>query len=330
MMSQPDRPDEFSLIEQVFAPLSAEAPGAFGLTDDAAVFSPGEGMELVLTVDAIVEGVHFLSSDPADGIAQKLLRVNLSDLAAKGAIPRGYLLVTSWRPDTSLAWIESFAAGLCRDQQTFGISLWGGDTVSTPGPLTFSVTAIGEVPRGKLLRRSGARPGDDIYVSGTIGDGALGLAAAEGQLGGTLEDIQFLIDRYRCPQPRNALGPRLIGLASAALDVSDGLMADLTHMCETSRVGARIEGARIPLSPAASHAVDANSSWFGTALTGGDDYELLFAAAPENASAIAAAATESDVPVTRIGTIMSREEGVHAVNSHGRPLTFSRLGFTHF
>lgn len=329
-MPQPDRPDEFSLIAKVFAPLSAEAPGAFGLTDDAALFAPGEGMEIVLTVDAIVEGVHFLSSDPADSVAQKLLRVNLSDLAAKGATPRGYLLVTSWRADTTLAWIEGFADGLRRDQKTFGIALWGGDTVSTPGPLNFSLTAIGEVPRGKILRRSGARIGDDLYVSGTIGDGALGLAAAEGRLVGALEDVRSLIDRYRCPQPRTALGSRLVGLASAALDVSDGLMADLGHLCETSGVGARIEASLVPLSPAASRAVDANSSWFGTALTGGDDYELLFAASPANAARIAAVATESGVAVTRIGTVVSREEGVHAVDSQGSPLAFGQLGFKHF
>ncbi|MEN6543232.1 thiamine-phosphate kinase [Parvibaculum sp.] len=329
-MPQLDRPDEFSLIAKVFAPLSAEAPGAFGLTDDAAVFCPGEGMELVLTVDAIVEGVHFLASDPAGSVAQKLLRVNLSDLAAKGASPRGYLLVTSWRADTTLAWIEEFADGLRRDQQSFGIALWGGDTVSTPGPLSFSLTAIGEVPRGRMLRRSGANVGDDIYVSGTIGDGALGLAAAEGQLGGALDDVQWLVDRYRCPHPRNALGPRLIGLASASLDISDGLMADLTHLCECSAVGARIEAPLVPLSPAAIRAVEANSSWFGTALTGGDDYELLFTAPPAKAALIEAAARETGTPVTRIGVVVSPEEGINAVDSQGSPITFGRLGFKHF
>ena len=329
-MPPPDRPDEFSLIAKVFAPLAAEAPGAFGLTDDAASFQPGEGREMVLTVDAIVEGVHFLASDPAGSIAQKLLRVNLSDLAAKGAIPRGYLLVTSWRADTTLAWIEEFADGLRRDQQSFGIALWGGDTVSTPGPLTFSLTAIGDVARGTMLRRSGANVGDDIYVSGTIGDGALGLAAAEGRLGGTLDDVECLIDRYRCPRPRSTLGPRLVGVASAALDVSDGLMADLTHLCESSAVGARIESALVPLSPAAARAVQANSSWFGTALTGGDDYELLFAAPPAHAALVEAAARETATAVTRIGTILGREEGINAFDSQGQPIAFGELGFRHF
>lgn len=329
-MPPPDRPDEFSLIERVFAPLAAEAPGAFSLTDDAAVFTPTEGMEMVLTVDAIVEGVHFLKADPADSIARKLLRVNLSDLAAKGAIPRGYLLVTSWRPDTPLPWIEDFARGLAEDQRTYGLSLWGGDTVSSDGPLTFSLTAIGEVPRGQMLRRSGARPGDDLYVTGTIGDAALGLLAAQGRLDAAVEDVDWLAGRYRLPCPRNAVGPRLRGLATAALDVSDGLMADLGHLCAASGVGATVETALVPLSPVVDRLLTADPSRLEAVLTGGDDYEILFAAPPGKAADIARAATETGTSITRIGWVVEGGEGVSAVDRQGRPVALKQLGFRHF
>lgn len=330
-MPQPERPDEFSLIEKLFAPLAADAPGALGLTDDAAIFSPTAGMETVLTVDAIVEGVHFLGTDPAGSVAKKLLRVNLSDLAAKGADPRGYLMVTSWRPDTPLAWMEAFTEGLRGDQLRFGISLWGGDTVSTPGPLSFSLTAIGEVPQGGMIRRGGARAGDAIYVTGTLGDGALGLAAARGQLPALAAgDLDHLIGRYRCPEPRSTVGPRLRGLAHAALDVSDGLLADLEHLCRVSGVGAHVETAALPLSDAAGKALAGDSRLMETILTGGDDYEILFAAPPAHAAGIARVAAETGVPITRIGWIDDAGEGVLALGADGRPLIPKQLGFRHF
>lgn len=330
-MPQPDRPDEFSLIEKLFAPLAAEAPGALGLTDDAAFFVPTPGMETVLTVDAIVEGVHFLPDDPAESVARKLLRVNISDLAAKGAIPRGYLLVTSWRPDTPLPWMEAFADGLRKDQALFGLSLWGGDTVSTPGPLSFSLTAIGEVPYGGMIRRSGAKAGDGLYVTGTLGDGALGLEAARGALGALgREDITALAERYRHPEPRLTVGLRLRGLARAALDVSDGLMADLGHLCAASGVGARVEVATLPLSGAAGRALNADPSLMETILGGGDDYEILFAAPPARADEIARIASETGVRITRIGGVGDAGEGVDAVTPDGRPVPLKRLGFRHF
>ena len=330
-MPAPDRPDEFSLIEKLFAPLAAGAPGALGLTDDAAVFAPTPGMETVLTVDAIVEGVHFLPGDPAGNVARKLLRVNLSDLAAKGATPRGYLLVTSWRPDTPLSWMEAFAEGLRLDQAEFGLSLWGGDTVSAPGPLSFSLTAIGEVPRGRMIRRGGAQPGDALYLTGTVGDGALGLLAARGELG-FLEEAESaaLVQRYRLPEPRLGVGLRLGELAHAALDVSDGLMADLGHMCAVSGVGARVEVARLPLSAAARRVLEARPGLIETVLGGGDDYELLFAASPEAAGEIAEIAASAQVPVTRIGEIRPAGEGIAAVDVHGQKLSLKRAGFRHF
>ena len=323
------RPDEFSLIADIFAPLAAGAPGAYGLKDDAASFTPSSGMDTVLTVDALVEGVHFLSTDPAGGVARKLLRVNLSDLAAKGATPRGYLLTTAWRPDTSFEWIAEFAAGLAADQHRFGVTLWGGDTVSTPGPLTFSLTAIGEAPQGRMLRRGGARPGDGLFLTGTVGDAALGLAVAQGRLKVSGEDEAALVGRYRQPEPRVSVGPRLIGFAHAALDVSDGLMADLTHLCEVSGVGARIEVARLPLSPAAGR-VAGEPALLETILTGGDDYEILFAAPPETVAVIDSLAAETGVRITRIGTALDAGEGVSVLSASGEPLALKRLGFRHF
>jgi thiamine-monophosphate kinase len=324
------RPDEFSLIADLFAPLAALAPGAFGLKDDAASFLPSAGMELVLTVDALVEGVHFLPDDPAASIARKLLRVNLSDLAAKGAVPRGYLLTTAWRPDTPLGWIRDFAGGLARDQDIFGLSLWGGDTVSTPGPLTFSLTAIGEVPQGRMLRRAGAQAGDAIFVTGTIGDAALGLAVCQGRLAPAAGDGAALVARYRLPEPRTALGPGLVGLAHAALDVSDGLMADLTHLCEVSGLGARVKAHGLPLSPSAARCLAAGPELLETVLTGGDDYEILFTAAPGKSTEIERLGARTGTTITRIGTMLEAGQGVTAIDVAGQPMALSRLGFRHF
>lgn len=329
--SEGDRPDEFTLIEDVFAPLASSAAGAFALKDDAALYRASEGCETVLTVDAIVAGVHFLPDDPPESVARKLLRVNLSDIAAKGAIPKGYLLVTAWADDTGLDWIKRFAAGLGGDQENFGVSLWGGDTVRTSGPLTLSLTAIGELPKGMMLRRSGARPGDDIYVSGTLGDAALGLEVLKGGVRDLEEgDAAHLIRRYREPEPRCSLGPRLPGLASAALDVSDGLFADLGHLCAQSGTGARIEKELLPLSRPARRAIERNPELFPLIVSGGDDYEILFAAPPEKAGAIEDAAAEAAVPVTRIGRATEAEEGLTLIGGSGEPIPLKQLGYRHF
>jgi len=320
------RPDEFSLIAKYFAPLASGAAGAYGLGDDAASFTPTVGRELVLTVDAIVEGVHFLPTDPAEDIARKLLRVNLSDLAAKGAAPRGYLITTAWTAATSEDWIAAFARGLGADQSLFGLSLWGGDTVSTPGPLSFTLTAIGDVEQGAMLRRSGARIGDDLWVTGTIGDGALGLLVALGKLAASPD----LLARYRVPEPRVSFGPRLVGLAHACLDISDGLMADLTHLCEQSGVGARVDVSALPLSSAAKERLAIAPDLIETVMTGGDDYELLFAASPDAASAIDSAARQSNTRTTRIGKLVPKADGIVALDASGAVLSFKQAGFRHF
>lgn len=323
---------EFDLIARYFAPLAAGAPGAAGLLNDAAVFEPNPDRELVVTADALVQGVHFLAEDSPNLIGRKLIRVNLSDLAAMGAQPRGYLLILALPKDLDETWIKAFAAGLAEDQREFGITLLGGDTVATPGPLTLSLTAIGEVPRGRALMRSTAGIGDDVYVSGTIGDGALGLKALTGQLPNLPAAArEALGDRYHLPQPRLAVGQALAqdGLATAALDVSDGLVADLGHIAEASGLGAEIEAQRVPLSLAARAALEADPGLRPVILTGGDDYELLFTAPEGKAADLTGLADRLDLPLTRIGKIVG-ERGVRVRDAGGQVISLTGGGWTHF
>jgi thiamine-monophosphate kinase len=323
-------PGEFELIARFFAPLAGADGVALGLVDDAAVIRPTSGTEMVATVDTLVAGVHFLADDPPDLVARKLLRVSLSDLAAMGATPRFYLLAMALPGGIDVAWLESFAAGLAADQAEFGVSLAGGDTTATTGPVTLSLTALGEVPAGAAIRRSAAGQGDDIYVSGTIGDAALAVALMGGGPGpaGTAEQ-EHLRDRYRLPRPRVALGAALRGVATAAIDVSDGLVADLGHVCETSAVGAGIDASRVPLSPAARDVLAVRPALMETVLTGGDDYELLFTADPSRAGAVAEAAERGGVAVQRIGRIVAGS-GVRVVDAGGGEITLKTSGYHHF
>lgn len=317
--------NEFERIARFFAPLAA--PGALQLADDVALIDGPPGEQYVLTADAIVEGVHFLPADPPAEVAQKLLRVNLSDLAAKGAAPFGYLLTTALTTACDESWLADFARGLAADQAHYGIALLGGDSVATPGPTTLTVAAIGRIPAGRAILRRGAVPGDRVYVSGTLGDAALGLAVAQGglvQLDSAART--FLLDRYRLPQPRLALGQRLVGLARAMMDISDGLVADLGHLCAASGVGATLEAALLPLSPAARAAIAAEPARASAPLGGGDDYELLFAAP---AGAVAALAAAEGVPLAEIGRIEA-EPGVRVVGPDGQPLTVAAPGYRHF
>jgi thiamine-monophosphate kinase len=318
-------PEEFDLIARYFAPLSAGFPGALGLTDDAAFLPPDAGHETVVTVDAIVGGVHFLPDDPPDLIARKLVRVNLSDLAAKGATPFAVLLSAAFPHGTGDDWLRVFADGLGRDLCEFRVALIGGDTVSTPGPLTLSLTALGRVEAGRGLRRSGAAAGDTIWVSGSIGDGALGLLVATGKL----PPDAHLLDRYRLPRPRLEVGPPLVGLATAAMDVSDGLVQDLGHMMRASGVRGEVEAARVPLSPQVASSLAADHSLLATVLTGGDDYELLFTAPPAAAPALSALAGTSGVALTPIGQVVAGQ-GVAVFGADGRPLALGRGGWRHF
>jgi thiamine-monophosphate kinase len=319
---------EFERIARFFAPLAA--PEGLGLLDDVAIIPGPPGEQYVLKTDAIVEGVHFRSEDPADQVAQKLLRVNLSDLAGKGAVPVGYLLTTALPRECDEAWLERFAEGLARDQKEFGIGLLGGDSVATAGPVTLSVAAVGRVRTGETVLRKGARPGDAVFVSGTLGDGVLGLNALRGELPElSSAERDFLADRYHLPRPRLQLGRRLVGTARAMMDISDGLIADLGHICEASGVGAVVEAARLPLSPAARAAIAADAVRLGAALAGGDDYELLFTAPADTAAGIAAIARETAVPVTAIGRI-ERGNGVRVVDEQGAQIAMTDAGYRHF
>ncbi|MCW5695502.1 MAG: thiamine-phosphate kinase [Bauldia sp.] len=314
------RPGEFALIDRHFRPLAGE--GAFGLADDAALVAPRPGEEIVVTKDMIVEGVHFFPDDPPAAIAAKALRVNLSDLAAKGAGPFGYFLGLGLRDGWTEDWVAAFAAGLAADQRTFGVALLGGDTTRAGERTIVSITALGRLPAGTMVHRSGARPGDVVMVTGTIGDAALALHQ---QKAGRLAPVA-LHRRFLYPEPRVALAPLVRRFAHAAMDVSDGLVGDLGHLCRASGVTVEIDAAAVPLSPDAAALIDAEPALLATALTGGDDYELLMAIAPADADACAAAGTT----VTPIGRIVAGE-GPPTIRGHdGQPLHFQRSGFDHF
>lgn len=327
----PARLGEFALIERYFRPLATH-PGAFDLHDDVAVLRPKAGEELVLTTDLVAAGIHFFPDDPPESIARKALRVNLSDLAAKGADPLGYLLAIALPSDWSEAWIRKFTRGLAGDQKRYGISLLGGDTSRASGGLTISITAIGRLPKGTTVRRKGARPGDLVYVSGTIGDGALGLRLRLGSIDGAPagRNAARLRDRYLHPEPRMALAPVVRRYASAALDVSDGLVGDLGHICEVSGVGATIESAAIPLSKPATALVATDPSALATVLTGGDDYEILCTVPKRSGAAFAAAAARAGVPVTRIGVVTPGKGSPVVIGPDGGPLALGAKAFDHF
>lgn len=319
---------EFGRIREYFAPLAGL--GSLDLTDDAALLDCPPGYHLVVTVDQLVEGVHFLSDDPPDLVARKLMRRNLSDLAAMGATPR-YYLVTSALPQThDDEWVRRFAEGLTDDQHRYGLALLGGDSTSTQGPATLTLTAIGHVAAGQEIRRKGAQPGDRVWVSGTIGDAFLGLKALHGEFTKLPpEQREALAARYRLPEPRCNLGPSLIGIAHAMIDVSDGLIADLGHVCETSGVAAVVELPLVPLSPAARELVAGDAALLATLVTGGDDYELLFAAPREADEEIASLSRGLSLPLTRIGTIEAGE-GVRVVDDGGREIFLGKAGWRHF
>jgi thiamine-monophosphate kinase len=331
--------NEFQLIARYFAPLASTEPGALGLLDDAALVSVPAGRTLVVTTDMLVANVHFFADDPPESIGIKLLGVNLSDLAAMGAEPLAYVLSVAlpsqWREPALGCWLAEFTAGLAQMQRDFGLALLGGDTVATPGPLSLAVTAFGTIDTGGDLRRSGAQPGDTVYVSGTIGDGAIGLRQLTGKQP-LLTDprlVDAVIERYRRPRPRVALGRALVGLVHACADVSDGLVADLGHICEASGARAMIEAGRVPLSEAARAVVHRDAALLSVLLSGGDDYELVFTAPMQHADAIMRAATVADVPVSAIGIVAEQAPGCPVVqvrDANGRVLDFGAGGWAHF
>ena len=335
----PGDTSEDHFIAQYFAPIAG--PGALGLRDDAAMLTPPAGCELVVTVDTLVAGVHFFDGDPPDAIARKALRVNLSDLAAKGADPAGFLLSFAMphddvSPVRSVGWLPSFAAALAEDAARYKCPLLGGDTVSTPGPLTLSVTAFGFVPNGTMVLRTGARAGDLIYVTGTIGDGALGLQVLLQEQDDWVNALDpaskaFLIQRYRIPQPRNDLAGILREHAHGAMDVSDGLAGDLAKMMRVSGTAACVETARIPLSDAAKDALVHRAELMDKAITGGDDYEILCTIEASKAAEFETQARAAGIDVTRIGEVVPRRShDAVFVDSENRERVFARGSWSHF
>lgn len=320
---------EFDLISKYFAPLSQgiwDAPGesfgrSFGLSDDAAVLNSVPGQDWVVTKDAIVSGIHFLPDDPPDLIAKKLMRVNLSDLAAKGATPAHYLLAAAWPQDIEERWVAAFAQGLSEDQTKYGVSLLGGDTVSTTGPATFSLTAFGRVKNGGMLTRKGAEAGDRLCVSGTVGDAYLGLQClAGGAAAPQSSDRDFLVSRYQLPNPRLDLLDFLRDHATATIDISDGLLADLDHLRRASGIGVRLDLASIPLSQAAKALVDRGAVSLDQLCGGGDDYEILFAVPKLD---------QLPATVTEIGEFIAKE-GLWSGASVKDLVPLKPSGFSHF
>lgn len=321
---------EFDIIAAHFAPLARD-PGAFGLKDDVAQLPKGE---YVVTKDMMIEGVHFLASDRMDVVARKLMRVNLSDLAAKGARPVGYVLACAWSKKSTLAEIALFAEGLQTDQDQFKITLFGGDTTRQKGagPLVLSATFFGTPPRAGIVRRAGAAVGDDLWVSGTIGDAGLGLAVLQKRESVPRAHREALIARFHAPDPRVTLGGALAGVATAAIDVSDGLAADAGHIAAASGVGLKIDLARLPLSPGAAAWVavqdDVDAARAGLAAFG-DDYEILFTAPPVSRRAVEMAGKLSKTTVSRIGEAV-KGEGAVLIGGDGFPREAGPGGWDHF
>ena len=329
MASHDETSAEDRLIARYFAPLATH-PGALGLTDDAAFITPPPGSEIVLKTDAIIGGVHFFPEDDAATVAQKALRVNLSDLAAKGATPLGYLLSLALPREIGEAWLARFTQGLREDAERYGCPLFGGDTDRTPGPIMISVAMFGSVPAGTMVRRAGAKLGDFVFVSGSIGDAALGLVLRKG-VDVPLSEAQrrHLASRYLLPQPRNALAEAVRLNASASMDVSDGLAGDFAKLCRVSRVGAEVDATRVPLSEAARAVIAADPALLKTALSGGDDYEIVCTVPPAKADGFRAAAEAAGVPVSEIGRVVAGE-GARFRGADGQPLVFDRASFSHF
>jgi thiamine-monophosphate kinase len=331
-MSKFNESAEDRLIARYFRPL-ATAPGAFGLIDDAAALAPPAGCDLVLTTDGVISGVHFFPDDPPEMVSRKVLRMNLSDLAAKGARPLGFLLSVALPSGFGESWLGAFAAGLADDAARYGCPLYGGDTDHTPGPISVSIFAFGAVPQGKMVHRSTARPGDCIVVTGTIGDAAIGLQLRRDRTlarrwGLAATAAAALEDRYLLPQPRNALAEAILQSASAAIDVSDGLAGDLAKLCRASSVAADIDVAAVPLSDAARAAIAAEPALLETALTGGDDYEIVLTLAPKKLAAFRAAAKAAGVATAEIGRVQAGD-GARFLQD-GKALAFTRASYSHF
>ena len=326
---------EEAIIAELWAPLAAGFPGAFGLVDDCAAINPGDGNDLIVTTDAVVAGVHFPEGADAGAIAWKALAVNVSDLIGKGATPLAYLMTVALPPSPDKAWLQAFAAGLRAAQEAFGCHLAGGDTDCTPGPLSVSITAMGTVPSGRMVRRSGARPGDAVLVSGQIGDAALGLKIGgdpsfAGGCGLDSTACEMLVGRQLRPVPHVALAPVVVAGASAAMDISDGLVKDFDRLCNAAGVSGRIDSERVPLSVAAKTALARGGATLGELLTGGEDYEVLMTVARERVADVCSQASSVGVTLTEIGAIEEAGTGVCVLDENGHAMSFENRGWDHF
>ena len=320
--------NEFQLIERYFRRAPRNADVRIGVGDDGAVIAPAPGMEYVVTVDMLVEGRHFAAGTDPQALGHKALAVNLSDLAAMGALPR-FVLLAGALPAADPAWLSAFMRGFDALAREYDVELIGGDT--TRGPCTICVTALGELPAGTALTRSGASPGDLVYVSGQIGDAALALAVDAGRTDVDGTRLASLQRRLHEPQPRVALGVALRGVASAALDISDGLTGDLAHILAASRVGATLQLVRVPCGDElrAKLASRERELALGCILAGGDDYELCFTAPPAMRERVDAIALALGLPLTSIGTI-TVDAAFSVIDEHGRPLPALPRAFDHF
>ena len=321
---------EFSLIEKYFLPLSNGAVGAFNLKDDAAILDLPANQSLIVTTDALVENVHFLSSDSPEDIAAKLLSVNLSDLAAMGAKPLSYNLIFGASKNITERWIKSFSDSLAAEQKKYSITLIGGDTVRSKGPLFLGITAMGFLQKGTELRRSGAKSTDDIWVSGLIGDAAAGLKVATGELKVANKAYEkYLLSKYRRPIPRIGLGLKLRGIANATIDVSDGLISDLAHICRFSKLGAKVLLESIPISEALVEVIKLDRNYYDLVLNGGDDFELLFTADNSSHDEILSISDSLEVPITKIGEL-NRTDSINVLDSDGIGYFLEKSGYSHF
>ena len=320
---------EFEIIQEYFAPL-AKNEFSFGLADDVAKYPVDAGDELVFTKDVCVEGVHFFPEDSPEAISRKALRVNLSDLAAKGAQPIGYMIGLGLPEDWKRDWLNRFSYGLQQDQELFGISLFGGDTVRSPNNLFISITAIGKIQRGTICERSTAKVGDLVYVTGTIGDSYLGLAVRKNQIVAKNEsDFTYFTNRYLLPEPRMNAISLIQKFANASLDVSDGLVADLKHLCVASGVGAEVNIDLVPISSNAQNLISSGLVNLEKLITGGDDYELLFTVTESEAKRLKTVVENDKLRITNIGRITDSND-ICILNSEGAKLEISNQGFQHF
>ena len=318
---------EIELIAEFFSPLSNKLNGR-NLLDDAALIQPNIGKELIVTTDTIIQGVHFIGNESPQEIAKKALRVNLSDIAAMGAVPNYYMLAISLPKDINDVWLKNFSEGLAQDQKKYSLKIIGGDTVFTPGPLTITITCFGEVLAGKAIGRNGAKVGDDIFVSGSIGNASLGLDFLQGKASYPNIDFRDLVNSYRLPEPRCNLAFHLTDIANSASDISDGLVTDMKSICDASGVGARIELCTIPTSKKVQEVVLIDSNYIQRIITGGDDYEILFTANPINYKKVLELSLLLKLPINKIGTI-SRGNQVLFIDENKNSVFIEKEGFKH-